>query len=226
MPTLPLNEWIKLLGTFYDQYGYLSVFLGTLGENTALLGLLLPGNSLALLGAVYARLGSLNLGWVIVLASLGTVLGYHIDYVFGRLVLARVVARWSASKSGRRIRLAGRLRLARRLIAKHGGKTILMSHLIGQLRSFVALSAGMTGMRYRRFLGYELVAASVWNAAFCSLGYILAAEIDRLQTLIERGGWVFLGLLVLLFLAWRVFGRRAKMGRRIAHRKAESVTLR
>jgi membrane protein DedA with SNARE-associated domain len=226
MPTLPLNEWIKLLGTFYDQYGYLSVFLGTLGENTALLGLLLPGNSLALLGAVYARLGSLNLGWVIVLASLGTVLGYHIDYVLGRLVLARVADRWSASKPGRRIRLAGRLRLARRLIAKHGGKAILISHLIGQLRSFVALSAGMTGMRYRRFLGYELVAASVWNAAFCSLGYFLAAEIDRLQTLIVRGGWVFLGLLVLLFLAWRVFGRRAKMGRRIARCRAGRAVVR
>ena len=220
------RDYGKQARPFYDQYGYLSVFLGTLGENTALLGLLLPGNSLALLGAVYARLGSLNLGWVIVLASLGTVLGYHIDYVLGRLVLTRVAARWSASKPGRRIRLAGRLRLARRLIARHGGKAILMSHLIGQLRSFVALSAGMTGMRYRRFLGYELVAASVWNAAFCSLGYFLAAEIDRLQTPIERGGWVFLGLLVLLFLAWRVFGRRAKMGRRIARRRAGRAVVR
>src|SRR5579859_438723 len=113
MPTLPLNEWIKLLGTFYDQYGYLSVFLGTLGENTALLGLLLPGNSLALLGAVYARLATLNLGWVICRASLGTILGYHVDYLLGRFVLARVAAGWSTSRLGRPIRLAGRLRLAR-----------------------------------------------------------------------------------------------------------------
>src|SRR5215472_12446524 len=107
MPTLPLHEWIKILGTFYEQYGYLTVFLGTLGENTALLGLLLPGNSLALLGAVYARLGSLNLGWVIVLASLGTMLGYHIDYLLGQFILARITAKWSTSKLGRRIRLAG-----------------------------------------------------------------------------------------------------------------------
>ena len=223
---MPLHEWIKLLSAFYDQYGYLTVFLGTLGENTALLGLLLPGNSLALLGAVYARLGSLNLGWIIVLASLGTVLGYHIDYLLGRFLLARVATRWSASKFGRRIRLAGRLRLASRLIAKHGGKAILMSHLIGQLRSFVALSAGMTGMRYRRFLGYELLAATLWNAAFCSLGYLLAAEVDRLQMLVNRGGWVFLGLLVLLFLAWRIFSRRAKIGRRLAHRRAGSAVVR
>jgi membrane protein DedA with SNARE-associated domain len=222
MPTLPLDEWIKLLGAFYDRYGYLTVFLGTLGENTALLGLLLPGNSLALLGAMYARLGSLNLAWVIVLASLGTVFGYHIDYLFGRIVLVRVAARWSASTFGQRIRLSGRLRLASRLIAKHGGKAILISHLVGQLRSFVALSAGMTGMRYWRFLGYELVAASAWNAAFCTLGYLLSSEVARLQTLIERGGWLLLGLLALLLLAWRIFGRRAKRRRRGAHSRGRA----
>src|SRR5205823_4215768 len=114
-----------------------TVFLGTLGENTALLGMLLPGNTLALLGAVYARLGTLNLSWVILLASLGTILGYNIDYLLGRFVLARVATRWSTSRLGLRIRLAGRLRLAHMLITKHGGKAILISHLVGQLRSFI-----------------------------------------------------------------------------------------
>ncbi|MFL5659533.1 MAG: DedA family protein [Ktedonobacteraceae bacterium] len=128
----------------------------------------------------------------------------------GRFVLARVATRWSTSRLGRRIRLAGRLRLTRMLIAKHGGKAILISHLIGQLRSFVALSAGMTRMKYLGFLGYELVAAALWNTAFCLLGYLLAGEIDRLQMLIERAGWVLLGVLVLLFLAWRFFGRRMR----------------
>jgi membrane protein DedA with SNARE-associated domain len=220
MLTFPLNEWIKLLGEFYNHYGYLTVFLGTLGENTAFLGWLLPGNSLALLGAVYARLGTLHLGWVILLASLGTICGYHIDYLFGRFILARVASGWSTSRLGRRIRLAGRLRLARMLIARHGGKAILISHLTGQLRSFVALSAGMTRMRYLRFLVYELVAASLWNTAFCSLGYLLAAEVDRLQMLIERAGWVLLSGLLLLFLAWRFFGQRMRQRLRQKHRVA------
>jgi membrane protein DedA with SNARE-associated domain len=210
MPTFPLHEWIKLLGEFYDQYGYLTVFLGTLGENTALLGLFLPGNSLALLGAVYARLGNLNLGWVIVLASLGTILGYHIDYLLGRFILVHAATGWSTSRLGQRLRLAGRLRLARMLITKHGGKAILMSHLVGHLRSFVALSAGMTRMNYPRFLGFEMVAATLWNTAFCVLGYLLAGEVDRLQILIERIGWVLLAVLALLFFAWRFFSQRMR----------------
>ena len=85
-----------------------------------------------------------------------------------------------------------------------------MSHLVGHLRSFVALSAGMTRMNYRRFLGYEVVAAFVWNTAFCFLGYLLAGEIDRLQLLIERTGWMLLGILVLLFFAWRLVGKRVR----------------
>jgi len=229
MPTFSLNEWIKLLGEFYNHYGYLTVFLGTLGENTAFLGFLLPGNSLALLGAVYARLGTLNLGLVILLATLGTIFGYHIDYLLGRFVLARFATRWSTSRLGLRIRLAGRLRLARRLIAKHGGKAILISHLIGQVRSFVAMGAGMTRMKYVRFLGYEVMAAALWNTAFCLLGYLLAAEVDRLQMLIERAGWVLLGVLVLLFLAWRFVGRRIRQrirqDRHEVRRRARSAVL-
>jgi membrane protein DedA with SNARE-associated domain len=220
MPTFSLDEWLELLGRFYHDYGYLTVFLGTLGENTAFLGLFLPGNALALVGALSARLGILNLGWVILLAALGTVLGYHIDYLFGRFVLAHAATRWSSGKLGRSIRLAGRLRLARMLLRKHGGKAILLSHLVGHLRSFVALSAGMTRMNYRRFLGYELVAASLWNTAFCFLGYLLAGELDRLQLLIERTGWMLLGVLVLLFFAWRLMGKRVRQ--RLRHKRSAS----
>ncbi|MDQ6660715.1 MAG: hypothetical protein M3Z24_07085, partial [Chloroflexota bacterium] len=137
MPTLPIREWIEILGTFYDQYGYLIVFLGTLIENTALLGLILPGNSLALLGAFYAREGTLNLGWVIFFAWLGTVLGYHADYLLGRFVLTHAMTKWSRSYLGQRLRLAGRIRLARKMLAQHGGKAIVFSHVIGHMRSFV-----------------------------------------------------------------------------------------
>ena len=84
-------------------------------------------------------------------------------------------------------------------------------------------------MSYLRFLGYELVAATLWNIAFCLLGYRLAAEVERLQMLIERAGWVFLGVLVLLFLAWRFFGQRMRQRirqeRREARRRARSAVL-
>lgn len=189
---LNIQEWIMQLGKVYDQYGYLLVFFASMAENTALLGLVLSGGTLALLGAFYARLGTLNLGWVIFFAWLGTVLGYHADYLLGRFVLARFARPLSASRLGQRLRLAGRIRLARALLAKHGGKAILISHTIGHLRSFVALSSGITHMNYLRFLIFELIAALLWNTLYCLVGYFIGVEFDRLVVLFRtrvRAGW-------------------------------------
>ena len=219
-----LREWIDLLAGLYDRYGYVLVLLGSLGENTAALGLVLPGGTLALLGALYARQGTLDLGWVIFFAWLGTVLGYHADYLFGRFVLARVARYLSMSRLGRRLRLAGRIRLARRLLTKHGGKAILISHTIGHMRSFVALSAGVTHMNYGRFLLFEMTAAFLWNAVYCLIGYGIGMELDHLQLLFERSGWVIFGTLTALFLIWRLLGQRMKQHLRMSHRQRHTTS--
>ena len=195
---------MHLLRDLYDQYGYLIVLLATFGENTAILGLVLPGGTLAMLGAFYARQGTLNLWWVIFFAWIGTVLGYHADYLLGRYALSKLMLRWGGSPLGRRLRLAARVRLARRLLAKYGGRAILVSHVIGHIRSFVALSAGATHMPYRRFLAFELVAAFIWNLGFSVIGYLAGAEYERIMQIIERAGWFIAGAVVLALLIWKL----------------------
>lgn len=206
MPTIPLHEWIAWVGTLYDRFGYLVVFLSALSENTAITGLILPGNSLVLLGAFYARLGTLNLGLVIALATLGTIVGYHLDYLLGRFALGALAPRLYASRLGKRLRLAGRMRLASRMLMKHGGKAILLSHIVSTLRSAIAVSAGLARMPYRTFLFYEVIAATVWNTLFALLGYFIAVEVDQLAALIHRFGLVMFAIVVVLYLLWRFFG--------------------
>jgi membrane protein DedA with SNARE-associated domain len=221
-----IEQWIAALGAWYAVYGYPLVFFGALAENTALLGLLLPGGTLAALGAFYARVGTLSLGWVILLAWLGTVLGYHVDYLVGRYALARFLGRWGETPLGRRLRLAGRVRLARAFLARHGGKAILLSHTAGHLRSFVALSAGAARMRYTRFLGFELVAALIWSSAYCAVGYLIGSEFDRILVIFERAGWAALAVLAVALVGWVVVRRRASAARRArrhARRRARSL---
>lgn len=217
-----IEEWIAVVGGWYATFGYGLVFGGALAENTALLGLFLPGGTLAALGAFYARAGTLNLAWVIVLAWIGTVLGYHVDYLVGRFALSRGMARWGKSPLGRRLRLAGRMRLARAFLRRHGGKAILLSHTAGHLRSFVALSAGATSMSYPRFLAFELVAALIWSSVFCGVGYLIGAQIGTFLAIVERVGWVSLAVLVVAALAWYVAQRhrRSKLAGIRARRRA------
>jgi membrane protein DedA with SNARE-associated domain len=212
-----IQTWITWLKGAYDTYGYLIVFFGAMGENTAFLGAILPGGTLALLGAFYAKQGTLNLGWVIFFATLGTVLGYHIDYLIGRFALAGMLAKWGKSRWGRRLRIDARLRLARRMLKKRGGPAILISHVAGHLRSFVALSAGITHMRYRSFLLWELLAAFLWNTAYSLLGYFIAVELDQLRRIIEQAGLaIFAACIVLLSIwwLWKQKKQRVRRGRR------------
>ena len=218
-----ITNLIDALAPLYNQWGYLIVFLGVLGENTAVLGLVLPGGTLALLGAFYARQGTLALPLVVLFAWLGTTLGYSADYLLGRYALGRVMPLVTSSRLGRRLRLAGRLRQARRLLARHGGKAIMISHTFGHVRSFVALTAGMTHMRYRRFLAFELVAALLWNTGYCLLGYLAGAERERLQLFIERGGWIALAVLALAYLFWRFVLPRLRSRQRTIPRPRRSV---
>lgn len=216
-----LDSWIQALGGVYAQFGYALVLLGSLGENTALLGLVLPGGTMTLLGAFYARQGTLAWWGVLLAAWLGTVAGYHVDYLIGRFVLARVAGRWGSSALARRVRLAGRLRLARRFLARHGGKAILLSHVVGHVRSFVALTTGVTAMSYRRFLAFELLAALLWSTLYCAAGYLVGAQWERLQVFFERFGIVAVGVLLLAYLAWKLTrARRARQraARRVARR--------
>lgn len=205
---IDIRQWIDGLGSIYEDWGYLLVLLGALGENTALLGMVLPGGTLALLGAFYARQGTLNLGLVILFAWLGTVAGYHIDFLIGRYLLGHVVAWGSHSRLGLRLRLAGRVRLARALLFKHGGKMIMISHAIGHIRSFVALSAGAARMSYKRFLAFELAAALLWNIGYALLGYFLGAQREWLEVILTRGGWVMAGLVIGAFVVWRMLAPR------------------
>ena len=51
------------------------------------------------------------------------------------------------------------------------------------------------------YLGYELIAALLWNTAYCLLGYFIAAEFEQLQRLFERTTWILLGALLLALIA-------------------------
>jgi membrane protein DedA with SNARE-associated domain len=187
MPSLPIQQILDWLQQLYNQFGYPVVFFSALIENTAITGLLLPGNSLVLLGAVFAP-NWLSLAQVILYASLGTIVGYHIDYLLGRFVLKGVASWLYPSALGKRLRLAGRIRLAARFLNKYGGHAILISHLSSTLRSAIAVTAGLTHMRYRTFLFYEVIAATLWNAAFALLGYSLGKVVKNLGDIINRFG--------------------------------------
>ena len=198
-----LSHVIDALRAAYDTWGYPLVLLGALLENTALLGLVLPGGSLVLLGAVYAQQGVLAWPLVLVLGWLGMVLGTSLDYAFGRWAL-----RATLGQTRLMARLEPKLGDAERFLERHGAWAFLLAHFIGHIRSFVALTAGTSRLPYRRFLRYEALAALAWNLVWVMAGYLVGAHLEFLQRLMSGAGLAVVLVVVAGYLAYRLFARK------------------
>jgi membrane protein DedA with SNARE-associated domain len=203
-----LSHVVDALRAAYDTWGYPLVLLGALLENTALLGLVLPGGSLVLLGAVYAQQGILAWPLVLVLGWLGMVLGTSLDYAVGRWAL-----RATLGQTRLMARLEPKLGEAERFLERHGAWTFLLAHFIGHVRSFVAITAGTSRLPYPRFLLYEGLAALAWNLVWLIAGYEVGAHLDVLQRLMGGTGSALVLLAVAGYLGYRLVVR----GRSIRH---------
>lgn len=198
-----LRDLVEALRDAYATWGYPIVFLGAMLENTALLGLLLPGGTLVMLGAVYAQQGTMALPAVLLLAWLGMVAGTSLDYAVGRLGLHSAV---SGTRLGER--LSPHLARAEQYLERHGAWAFLLAHFIGHVRSFLAITAGMSMLPYRRFLLYEGVAALIWNLIFVGAGYALGKNLDLLQRYAGTTGALILLTAALAFVVYRLVQRR------------------
>jgi len=178
---------MDLLRGAYGAWGYPIILAGALLENTALLGLVLPGGSLVLLGAVYAQQGVLSLPLVVACGWIGMILGTSADFALGRWGV-----RSSLWRTHGQARLEPKLAEAGRFLVRHGVWALLVAHFIGHVRSFVAITAGMSRLPYRRFLFYEAIAALAWNLVWVLAGYLVGTNLGLLQRFAGGAGLALL----------------------------------
>lgn len=221
-------QWIvDFLGRYLSGWlGYLIIFAGCFGESAVGLGLIVPGESLAILGGVYSSPDAhlfippgntpLTLPLVALAVTLGAVLGDNTGFFLGRRYGRQIVE----GKAPRWLVPPERLAMADSYYAQHGGKTVFLGRFIPVVRSMGGLVAGMSQMSWGRFAAFELPGAALWALAHTTLGYLLGraffANKDRIEGYLTWGGVGILALLVVL-----VWGSRSLAKRRRASRDSD-----
>jgi membrane protein DedA with SNARE-associated domain len=117
-------------------------------------GIPLPGETALIAFPVLASQGHYRIEWVIVAAAAGAIVGDNLGYwLIGRLGGRALFRRWRwLSAYADRV-----LPRAEALMDRHGGKTVFLGRFVSVLRYTVAWIAGLSRMRWWRFL--------FWNAA-------------------------------------------------------------
>jgi membrane protein DedA with SNARE-associated domain len=184
--------------SLFEDYGYWVIFLGTLFENTLLLGLLVPGAFVVVLAGVNAENGVLSAPIAFLLGVLGTMIGDTISYWAGRLGWTRVQPGGSIHSFTERIREP---------ILARGPLFVLFYHFAGYTRLFGPAAAGLLRMPYRRWAPADYGGAAVWVGAYMAIGYGLGLAGFSLDSS-EKWFRVFEWGLLALVAIWLIYMAR------------------
>ena len=163
-------EWITRV---IARLGYAGVAALTFLEN---LFPPIPSELVIPLAGFVAAQGDLRLSLVIVMGSVGSLVGAFVWYAIGRRVGERRLRQWVA-RHGRWLTLSPEdVDRAQHWFRRHGAAAVFFGRLIPGVRTFVSLPAGFTSMPLGRFLLYSALGTGVWTAALAYAGVMLQAN--------------------------------------------------
>ena len=202
-------QYILDLVARLGHWSYVVIFLVAALECAAFVGLLVPGESLMLATGFFAQQGLLDLDAVIVVGTLGAIVGDNIGYQLG----CRLGREWLLRHGARFGLKPERLDKAEAFFARHGPKAVFFGRFVGFARALVPFVAGASRMRYRQFIVYNAIGAVLWTLGCVLLGYFLGASWQVAEQWISRTGLIIGGLLAVAIIG--IWIRRRRRGSRL-----------
>lgn len=222
---VPHDELQQLLEDISNRLGawtYLLVGAFAFAETGAFVGLVVPGETVMLLGGAVAGQGAIDVYLLIAIAWFAAWAGDTTSFFVGRRLGRDFVIR-----HGPRFGV-GRERFEKveDYFSRHGGKTIFIGRFIGLVRALAPFIAGSSGMRYRAFVPYSILGTGIWAPAHILIGYFFSRSIDTAAKYAGRGA-LLLGTFIVLVVGTVILVRRFRVAenRRAVVRWMESHRL-
>ncbi len=150
------------LRSLVEQYGYAAVFVGALFE----------GETMLVLGGLFAHRGYLQLPWVMLTAFVGGVIGDQTFYWIGRRYGDRALARLKAPEP-----LVLRIK---RLIQRSAPLAIIANRFLYGLRAIGPIMIATCGVEPARFAFFNAIGAALWAVIVVGGGYLFGDMVESL----------------------------------------------
>lgn len=194
-----MDEIIELIQPYFEEWGYLIVFVMMLLENSAFVGAAVPGDLVLLLAGFYAQRSDLDVAPICGLAFVGALIGDTIGYSVGRFAGRRVVDRF-----GKRLFPPDRLDRVDRYFQEYGMWAVAVGRITPVIRTINTFAAGMARMPFPRFLVSVAMAAAVWAVVMPIVGFLLSDSLDIVRRALGwAGGVIFVVFVVGLYWTYR-----------------------
>ncbi len=191
----------------YNDAVYIILFLVIFIETGLVIMPFLPGDSLLFTAGLFARLGYLNLSYLLILLFIAAVVGDNVNYWIGRKIGLRIL---QIKMRGKNLVKQEYLDKTHGFFEKHGPKTIIMARFVPIVRTFSPFVAGIAEMKYRKFLSFDILGGAIWIISLTMAGYFLG-DIPWIRKHIEM---VALGIIFISVLPIILEFLRSRMGKK------------
>ncbi|MEX2107395.1 MAG: bifunctional DedA family/phosphatase PAP2 family protein [Solirubrobacterales bacterium] len=222
VPHDDLQELLEDVSNTLGAWTYLLVGVLAFAETGAFVGLVVPGETVMLIGGAVAGQGAVDVYLLIAIAWFAAWAGDTTSFLIGRRLGRDFVLR-----NGPRFGLgAERFEQVEDYFSRHGGKTIFIGRFVGIVRALAPFIAGSSGMRYRAFVPYSILGTGIWAPAHILIGYFFSRSIDTAAKYAGKGAFL-LGTLIVVIVGTVVLVRRFRVAenRRAAVRWIERRPL-
>jgi membrane protein DedA with SNARE-associated domain len=197
-----------MLGGLEDLFGQLGsralvpIFILIALDSSAFLGLVLPGETVALIAGAMAGAGMFT-PWAAMGAVVGgAIVGDLAGYAFGRYKGVYLLQRWPF--------LGRHYERHRKTLESHfarwGAVTVLVGRFVAVGRAFTPFTAGLSKMPWRRFAPIAIVSGAIWGGIVASLGYLLGSNwqiVERWLKALGAGTVALIAMTILMVSFWR-----------------------
>lgn len=189
---------------FVVRHGYALVFLWVLLEQG---GLPLPSLPLLLACGALAKDGRLSAHWIVLTGVAACLTSDSFWYVLGRrrgAKVLRLICRVSLEPDSC-------VRQTETAFLRYGSRSLLIAKFVPGLSAVSAPMAAIAGVRYARFVTFDVLGALIWLGSCCALGWIFSGQLDLIgDYALRMGRWlaVFLFALLGAWIAWKFIQRR------------------
>jgi len=157
-----INSLLNFLTKFAWLGNWLFLILAFI-ESAPFIGLVIPGATFITIGGLLASQGYLNVFDVIIFAAIGAILGDFFSYFLGR---------WSENWIKRKkIINPTILKYGENFFKRYGDKSVFFGRFFGPVRAIIPFIAGISKMKMRPFVLWNILGSIGWAALNVSFGY-------------------------------------------------------
>src|SRR3984885_14510297 len=204
-----IDPFISFVST-HAWLAYLTLFLAALLEAVPIVGAVIPGSTIIFALSALVPGGELKLGWVLLAAIAGALLGDGSAFLLGYREQREILKAWPLSNYPRLVSQS------EAFFNRWGTLAVFFARFVPPIRAFVPITAGALGMTPLMFFAVNIPAVLLWAPAHVLPGVLAVSALHRYAGFAPHEGiakhyWILAvvaGALIVALASWLIRRRR------------------